>query len=112
MLRRDSLLYHERGGREVLMNKQIDIFGGMTDTQELARRETEQRKRYKTMQAQFGVNEAYTCKTCKHCEVHHYHSRNYYKCALWFQSHSSATDIRVNGTACKKYEEATNEQAD
>ena len=94
------------------MNKQIDIFGGTTDAQELVKQAAEGRKRYKTMQAQFGIKEGYRCKTCKHCELHRYRGRSYYKCALWHQSNSSATDIRVKATACNRYEEATDETAD
>jgi len=87
------------------MTDQINIFGETVDAE---KREKEARKRYRTMQATFGTKEGYRCKTCKHCELHRYHGRNYYKCALWHQSHSAATDIRVNATACKKHEEADN----
>ena len=80
---------------------QIDIFGATVDT---TKREKEARKRYRTMQSVFGTKDGYRCKTCKHCECHHYHGRNYYKCAIWHQSHSAATDIRANGIACGKYE--------
>ena len=92
------------------MKAQIDIFGNDVDVQEMLNREAQERKRYKSMQTLYGTKEGYQCKTCKHCEPHYYHGKNYYKCALWHISHSSATDIRVNATACNRYEVNTDEQ--
>lgn len=92
------------------MKEQIDIFGNAIDVQDLMNRKSQ--KRYKTMQAIYGLKEGCRCKTCKHCELHHYHGKNYYKCALWYKSHSSATDIRVNATACNRYEEDSDERTD
>ena len=89
--------------------KQIDIFGGEVDVQEILKQEAFAQKRYRSMQSLYGLKEGHLCKTCKHCELHHYHGRNYYKCALWHKSHSSATDIRVNATACNRYEEGRHE---
>jgi hypothetical protein len=86
------------------MEKQIDIFGNEIDISQIENNEARKRKRYRSMQAMFGTKEGYRCATCKHCEQHHYHNKKYYKCKLWFQSHSAATDIRLKDTACKLYE--------
>ena len=65
-----------------------------------------------TMQQLYGTIEGKTCKTCKHCEKHGFgHTNAWYKCEIWnkmFTGSSSASDIRLKWTACKKYEEAAN----
>ena len=86
------------------MEKQIDIFGNETDISEIEKKEKLKRKRYKTMQQIHGIKQGRKCGDCKHCEGHNYHGKTYYKCGLWYQSHSSATDIRLKDTACNKYE--------
>ena len=87
------------------MEKQIDVFGNEISEKEMLMRFATEQKRYKSMQNLYGLKEGFQCKTCKHCELHRYHGKNYYKCALWHISHSSATDIRVNATACNRWEE-------
>lgn len=87
------------------MNEQIDVFGNEVDEREMLRRASQEQKRYRSMQNLYGLKEGHQCKTCKHCELHRYHGRNYYKCALWHISHSSATDIRISATACNRWEE-------
>lgn len=48
-------------------------------------------------------------KTCKTCEHHYTYTgnRTWHKCAIWHQSSSAATDIRVSWPACGKYQEET-----
>lgn len=45
------------------------------------------------------------CKTCVYLTVHG-HSRNYYKCGLRGITSGSATDHRINWSACSLYEHA------
>ena len=85
------------------MEKQIDIFGNETNIAEIEKKEKLKRKRYKTMQQMYGTKEGKKCGTCKHC-IGYSRSKTWYKCSLWFISHSSATDIRLKDTACNKYE--------
>lgn len=82
-------------------DKQYDIFGNVVEPIEPKKRG---RNKYKTMQELHGIKEGETCKTCKHCIDCGYHGRTYYKCALWIQSNSSATDIRLKWKACNKWE--------
>ena len=91
------------------MREQIDVFGNEISEREMLRKVSQERKRYRSMQTLYGLKEGYQCKTCKHCELHRYHGKNYYKCALWYSSNSSATDIRISTTACNRYEEDTDE---
>lgn len=87
--------------------EQFDMFGHVISETEMIEKAALDRKRYKSMQTLYGLKEGYKCKNCKHCELHHYHGRNYYKCALWHISNSSATDIRLSATACNRWEEQT-----
>ena len=87
-----------------MVDKQLDIFGNEMSIREIDRKEKQKRKRYRTMQEMYGVKEGQICKTCKHCIDCGYHGRTYYKCELWFRSHSSATDIRLRDTACNRWE--------
>ena len=82
--------------------KQIDIFGNEVDPVPDIKKG---KKRYRPMQALYGITKGKTCKTCKHCICMYHHTRSYYKCELWIISHSSATDIRLKNNACGKYEE-------
>lgn len=84
--------------------KQIDIFGNEVEIEEIPVIK-KGRKKYKTMQEQYGELKGFQCKRCKHCIKYEYHSKVYYKCELWFVSNSQATDIRLKNTACKKYKE-------
>ena len=87
----------------VKMEKQIDIFGNETNIAEIEKKEKLKRKRYITMQQMYGMKEGKKCGTCKHC-IGYRQSKTWYKCKLWFISHSSATDIHLKDTACNKYE--------
>lgn len=62
-------------------------------------------RRYKRMQELYGTVMGKTCKTCKHRVRCGYNRRKWYKCELWIESASRATDIRLRDTACGKYEE-------
>ena len=84
--------------------KQIDIFGNEVEFDELPLIK-QGRQKTKTMQDQYGELEGFNCKNCKHCIKCDYHNKTYYKCELWFVSHSEASDIRLKNVACKKYEE-------
>ena len=85
------------------MDKQLDVFGNEVNQSDLDEREKQRHRKYRTMQEMFGILEGKQCKTCKHA-VRHRQSKTWYKCELWVQSHSEATDIRLRDTACKKYE--------
>ena len=93
------------------MSKQLDIFGNEVNPSDLAKREKQRRRKYRTMQEIYGIKAGLTCKTCKYA-VRHRQAKTWYKCELRLQSHSEATDIRLKDTACNKYvwEGADNEQ--
>lgn len=40
------------------------------------------------------------CKECCHLHKYHYHDRNYYKCEIYGESDSEATDWRCGWIAC------------
>lgn len=86
---------------------QMDLFGNEISLQELEKREIRLNKgnKYRSMQEMYGTIEGKQCKTCKNLMSVDYHNRTYYKCQLWFLSHSKATDIRLKDKACRKYEE-------
>ena len=84
------------------MSKQLDIFGGETEIQEQPRTSG---RRYKRMQEIHGTIAGKTCKTCEHLLIYGYHGNRYFKCGLWINSASQATDIRLKDTACGMYEE-------
>lgn len=86
------------------MNSMKNLFDEEVDPSDLIKKKG--RKKYTTMQEQFGFKPCFLCKNCKHFERHRYHDKNYFKCALWYKSSSEATDIRANDVACGKYEEA------
>lgn len=86
-----------------MTDKQIDIFGNEIPIDELQQPKKRGRRRYRTMQEQFGTLDGETCRTCKHL-VYNTLQRRYYKCELWHISSSEATDIRLKQTACKKWE--------
>lgn len=47
----------------------------------------------------FGKSEGLKCKDCEHLITHEY-SRRYYKCEVYGNSASVATDWAINKTAC------------
>jgi hypothetical protein len=79
--------------------EQFDIFGGISEPPEKPKPD----RKFKTMQEQCGTIPDHTCKECYHHLTYHYHDKYYHKCELWKISHSTATDIRLKDTACKKF---------
>lgn len=84
------------------MSKQLNIFGDEVDVIVPA----VSGRRYLRMQEMYGTTKGKQCKTCKHL-CSYKQSRTWYKCGLWIQSASQATDIRLKDTACGKYEEVS-----
>lgn len=82
-------------------DQQIDIFGNEVSVDVIDKKIRQ--KKYRTMQEMYGELEGKQCRTCKHA-VQHRQSKSWYKCELWAQTHSAATDIRLKNTACGKYE--------
>ena len=80
--------------------EQIDLWGNSNPVTET---EPKTRRRYKTMQETHGFTEGQKCKQCKHLLVRQY-ANKYYKCRLWRVTDSASTDIRINKTACGKFE--------
>lgn len=56
------------------------------------------------MHARYGPTPGKRCKTCAHLS-HHDYTHRYYKCEIYGESSSAATDWRVNYSACGKWEE-------
>ena len=54
------------------------------------------------MHRRFGTCGVLRCKTCSHL-VRHEYNRNYYKCELYGESSSEATDWKVSYQACGMY---------
>ncbi|MBR3646203.1 MAG: hypothetical protein IKN54_07265 [Lachnospiraceae bacterium] len=48
----------------------------------------------------FGISEQHKCKDCEHLIRETYRGRNYFKCSVYGQSNSEATDWRLSYTAC------------
>ena len=84
------------------MTEQINLFGEECPIDDIPSLKSG-RKRRLTMQEFYGLNTNHKCKECKHLIKLQY-SKAYYKCALWHISGCAATDIRVNKTACAKFE--------
>ena len=80
------------------MVEQYDLFGQVTEVKEPEKPS----RKFKTMQELHGYTEGQTCKTCIFL-LKHIWDKTYYKCSLWHQSHSAATDIRLKNKACGKW---------
>jgi hypothetical protein len=52
------------------------------------------------MHQMFGEDKDHKCKDCCHLIREEYHGRNYFKCEVYGQSNSEATDWRLSYTAC------------
>lgn len=92
---------------------QFDIFGNEIDVKDIPpAKHKGGRGKTATMQETYGTIEGKYCKNCKHCFSFR-QSRTWYKCNLWLAffetGNSQASDIRLKWTACKKYEEETDE---
>ena len=55
------------------------------------------------MYAVYGISEGHTCALCTHLKHHWYHDKSYYKCEVYGDSSSEATDWRKKWTACGAY---------
>jgi hypothetical protein len=55
------------------------------------------------MHAKYGATSDRRCKSCVHL-THYDYTRRYYKCEIYGESNSAATDWRVNYPACGKWE--------
>lgn len=84
---------------------QYDLFGNLVKPKE----KPKPSRKLKTMQELHGTLEGFNCKDCKHCLNIKYHDYSYRKCELWKLSHCSSTDIRLKDTACRKFENKSNE---
>lgn len=83
------------------MEKQYSIFGTLDKIPEPGKKAGG--RKYKTMQEMYGVKEGHTCKDCKHLTRNKW-DKTYFKCELWHQSNSAATDIRLKNKACGEWE--------
>jgi len=89
----------------MLVADQINLFGDYLPFDEVSKTKRNNR-RFMTMQEIYGHYSSitrYKCKNCKHLFKLEY-SKTYYKCELWRLSNSAATDIRMNNSACGKFE--------
>lgn len=79
--------------------KEVDFFGEVRSNPEKAKG----REKFKTMQELWGYTPGQKCKTCRYLIKKEW-GRNFYKCQLWKVSNSSAIDIRIHDTACKRFD--------
>lgn len=56
-------------------------------------------RKIEAMHKRFGSNNLFKCKDCEYL-VKHTYDKTYYKCSLYGNSNSEATDWRVGYTAC------------
>ena len=59
------------------------------------------------MHRQFGKCDGHTCKECSNLVWHHY-DKKYYKCSVYGESYSEATDWRVSYPACGMFNKEWN----
>ena len=78
---------------------QLDMWGGISEPPVKQKQPTH---RYPRMQERYGCIDDQVCGTCANF-VRHQWNRVYFKCSLWVQSHSVATDIRYHDKACGKW---------
>lgn len=57
-------------------------------------------RKIEAMYSTFGVFVGKTCEDCPHMIEHLYHGKRYYKCRIYGDSASEATDWRLKWTAC------------
>ena len=57
-------------------------------------------RKIEAMHRLFGVVIGKTCKECPHLVRHDYRGFKGYKCCIYGESHSEATDWRIGWTAC------------
>jgi hypothetical protein len=61
-------------------------------------------KRFIRMQEKYGEIKGFYCRDCEHYKRHSVGKSNFYKCELWLNTGSSASDIKLKETACRKFE--------
>ena len=88
--------------------KQISLTGEEVPMQADGPPKPKGRGKYRTMQQLHGMTKGKICGDCEHFIVHRY-SKTYFKCELWHQSSSAATDIRKKSEACGLWEEREDE---
>lgn len=52
----------------------------------------------------FGKSEQLQCKDCEHLKKYRYYKKTYYKCEIYGNSDSEATDWRLKQTACGMFD--------
>lgn len=60
-------------------------------------------RKIEAMYSTFGVFVGKTCKDCPHL-IEHIHGKRYYKCRIYGDSASEATDWRLKWTACGAFD--------
>lgn len=86
------------------MDKQIDIFGNEVDwttTEPIPNKGG--RQKWRTMQEIHGELKGKKCKNCVNFLRRSFYPNVYFKCKVWHNTASTASDIRANGVACRKY---------
>lgn len=61
-------------------------------------------RKIEAMYSMFGVFSGKTCKDCPHLVEHRYRGKGYYKCRVYGDSASEATDWRLKWTACGAFD--------
>ena len=61
-------------------------------------------RKIEAMHSMFGVFVGKTCKDCPHLIEHRNHGKGYYKCRIYGDSASEATDWRLKWTACGAFD--------
>lgn len=68
-------------------------------------------RKIEAMYSAFGVFSGETCKDCPHLVEHLYHGKRYYKCRIYGDSSSEATDWRIKWTACGAFDKMADANA-
>lgn len=68
-------------------------------------------RKIEAMYSMFGVFVGKTCKECPHLIQHCNHGANYYKCRIYGESYSEATDWRLKWTACGAFDKVADGNA-
>ena len=83
--------------------KQIDIFGGETDVEQLWVDNNPHITMKEKFRYLYGYKEGFTCQNCVYFREQTYHRRKYFKCTQLGVTQSEASDIRKKDTACHLY---------
>ena len=68
-------------------------------------------RKIEAMYSLFGVFVGKTCEDCPHLIRHCYRGKNYYKCGVYGDSSSEATDWRLKWTACGGFDKVAEANA-